>query len=54
MYTKNVKRGSSEKSTSSNQLITARNLRLKVKQLVDKDENFELEPVQVLKVYPIH
>ena len=52
MYTKNVKRGSSEKSTSSNQLITARNLRLKVKQLVDKDENFELEPVQVLKVYP--
>jgi hypothetical protein len=52
MYTKKIKRGSSEKSTSSNQLITARNLRLKVKQLVDKDENFELEPVQVLKVYP--
>ena len=52
MYTKPIKRGSSEKSTSSNQLITARNLRLKVKQLVDVDENFELEPLEVLKVYP--
>src|SRR5210317_797369 len=52
MYTKKIKRGSSEKSTSSNQLITARNLRLKIKQLVGKDERFELEPLEVLKVYP--
>ena len=52
MYTKKTKRGSSEKSTLSNQLITARNLRLKIKQLVEKEKFFELEPVQVLKVYP--
>ena len=52
MYTKKTKRGSSEKSTLSNQLITARNLRLKIKQLVEKENFFELEPVEVLKVYP--
>jgi hypothetical protein len=52
MYTKKTKRGSSEKSTLSNQLITARNLRLKIKQLVEKEKFFELEPVEVLKVYP--
>ena len=52
MYKKTIKRGSSEKSTLSNQLITARNLRLKIKQLVGEDERFELEPVEVLKVYP--
>lgn len=52
MYTKKTKRGSSEKSTLSNQLITARNLRLKIKQLVEREKFFELEPVEVLKVYP--
>ena len=52
MYKKTIKRGSSEKSSLSNQLITARNLRLKVKQLVGENERFELEPVEVLKVYP--
>lgn len=52
MYKKTIKRGSSEKSTLSNQLITARNLRLKIKQLVGEDERFELEPLEVLKVYP--
>jgi len=51
-YTKTIKRGTSEASTLSNKLVTERDLRLKIQQLVNESEFNQIEPVEVLKVYP--